>query len=251
MQKNTNFTPKPQNPPKKSKPKRTNRIYSIAILIIVVCFSATLLGLDYLLDGYVLGDADQVSATPKTNYYCVQMGMYADRATAEYYANSVTARGGAGFILFDKSYRIIASIYGELSHAESVINRLTNSGTICSLYVITIPSYLDLSLSISDRESLATISALTDYAYTALYELSNEIDLETVTPSELNGKLSELKNTVDEHQKLLDGIQTSQNLEISAHVSTISEILNDLPLSPKSSDLRYAYTAILISRTSR
>lgn len=239
----------------KQKEKNTTKSYrrarKIAILFIVICFCSSLLLLDYFSDGYVLADFDEVSALNKTNYYCIQMGMYGDLETANYYANLIKQRGGAGFILKDGNFRVLASVYKNSSEAEAIITRLNNLGTVCSLYVLQTEEIFDVSLSHSDREKMRFISLCTDYAYQELYNLSNEMDVETITNAEIKGKIQSLLDSLEQYETMLLSTKTSKKAEIQACLTSIRESIKKLPLSPTSSSIRYAYIEILASRMIR
>lgn len=240
---------------RKEKEKNTTKIYrrarKITIFAIIICFCATLLILDYFSDGYVLADFDEVNALNKTTYYCVQMGMYSDLETANYYANLIKLRGGGGFVLKDGNFRVLASVYKNSAEAESVITRLNNLGTTCSLYVLQTEEIFDVSLSHSDREKIQTISLCTDYAYQELYNLSNEIDVETVTNAEIKGRIQSILDSLEEYETLLLSTKSTKKAEIKSCLSAIKESITKLPLSPTSSSIRYAYIEILVSRMIR
>lgn len=90
------------------------------------------------------GDAAPVSAQitfPGVTCYMLQMGVFNSRANADTQAQTLQARGAAGFVLEDASsgeprYRVMAAGYEEYESAKSVKERLTTEGTDCTLYML-------------------------------------------------------------------------------------------------------------------
>lgn len=90
------------------------------------------------------GDAAPVSAQitfPGVTCYMLQMGVFSSRANADAQAQTLQARGGAGFVLEDSSsgelrYRVMAAGYEERESANSVKERLAAEGADCTLYTL-------------------------------------------------------------------------------------------------------------------
>lgn len=234
---------------KKQKPK-SGRGKTIVILAVMLCFCLTLFLSDYFSGGYLLADFDQsVSAkTDSETYYGLQTGMYNDLKTAEEYAQSIKSRGGAGYVYYDGVYRVVASVYKTAVQARTVCEKMGEAGIDATVFSFSISPYSDSSISSSNREELISVSTYADYCYQMLYTLSNDID----TGNSNQNVDSTLKNLVT---YLENCNQKAQNIAYSAPASALSsnikgaiEIIKNVPNSPTSSDLRYAYCAILLSR---
>lgn len=243
------YYPKDRGEHKKSrrnKPKKARtRAQKIGVLIILVCLSITLLALDHL-----TGAINPVSSITDTGvtYYCVQTGVYTDQDTANYYAGLDKTRASGGYVLYDGTFHVIASIYPLESQATTVAKRLTDGGSSASVYIITVPPFPTSNLDEEEIQVLNTVSNFSDQCYRELYELSNLIDQENITAGELSTRLYSLKQFVTKQQSLVTNVYTSDMLKLSACIGATVEIIDTLGANPTSSQLRYAYTAILAQR---
>lgn len=236
-------------PSKKDKLSRRREI--IAVLAVVICFSLTMLFADYFSNGYLLADFDEGANVVggEYDYYAVQTGMYTDRKTAELYASNIRKRGGAGYVLYDGVYRVVASVYTKAVQARTVAERMGESGTDATVFSFSLSSVSDSSLSSQDRSTLLSVSEYTTRCYEELYDLSNQIDAATLTDSELTAKLTSLIDYLESNKSKIDKIEFSAPAyTLSSALSASIQIIKDVPESPSSGDIRYAYTAILATR---
>ena len=235
-------------PQKRSRSKGRGK--AIAILAIILCFCLTLVLSDYFSGGYLLADFDQSAGASidAEQYYALQTGMYSDLKTAEEYAKTVKSRGGAGYVYYDGVYRVIASIYKTAVQARTVGEKMGQSGIDATVFSFSISPYTDSSISQSDRNELELLSDYTDYCYQTLYTLSNDIDTGNLSQGvsvTLNGLVNYLENS---NQKAQNISFSTPALSLSSNIKGAIEIIKNVPQTPVSSDLRYAYCAILMSR---
>lgn len=229
---------------------KSRRLHVILIMVIVLCFSVTLLGLDYLSGGYVLSDFDTPTASQNFSYYCVQTGQYENKQTAEYYAHNTKDKGGAGFVYLSEDYRVIASVYGDEAQANKISNRLALSGLECRVFCLTISPIYDGTLSPQTRDSFTTASKYFDQAYLELYDASNGLDQEIYSMSEIRQRIKRLKEVFLGYVDDLSALSQSESvLKLSANIKATISILENIPTSFTSSDLRHAYVSILVSAT--
>ncbi len=237
--------------PKRKSPKTGRRREFIVVLAIILCFCTTLLCADYFSNGYLLADFDKnatVSAEG-AKYYAVQTGIYTDRKTAELYAKSLRSRGGAGYVMYDGVYRVVASVYTKALQAQTIAERMGKAGTDATVFSFSLSSVSDSSLSQEDRNKLISLSGYTDYCYEELYNLSNAIDAGAMTENELKARLSNLESYLLSQKEIADGIEFSTTaLSLSSAINSSVKIIKDVPSTPSSGDIRYAYTAILALR---
>ena len=235
---------------KKTKPKK-QKGKTLAILCMILCFCATLFLADYFSGGYILADFDaRPTVTIEDNsYYCVQTGMYTDQKTAELYAQNVKARGGAGYVYYDGTYRVIASIYQSALQAKTVAEKMESTGVFSTVFSFSLSPTLDESLTQSDRDSLLEISNYADYVYQRLYELSNQLDAGAIEQKEIKSVLDGLISYLDgESEKLAKIKYSTPALSLSSSIKGAIDIIKSVPSSPTPGDIRYAYTAILCNR---
>lgn len=234
----------------KKRTQSKGRGKTIAILAIILCFCLTLVLSDYFSGGYLLADFDQSAGASidAEQYYALQTGMYSDLKTAEEYAKTVKSRGGAGYVYYDGVYRVIASIYKTAVQARTVGEKMGQSGIDATVFSFSISPYTDSSISQSDRNELELLSDYTDYCYQTLYTLSNDIDTGNLSQGvsvTLNGLVNYLENS---NQKAQNISFSTPALTLSSNIKGAIEIIKNVPQTPVSSDLRYAYCAILMSR---
>lgn len=237
--------PKPQKGNKRHQTVRT-RAQKVAVLVIVVCLCVTLLALDELTGA--MSPSVTASASAGTTYYCVQTGVYTDRDTANYYASIDKNKASGGYVLYDGSFHVIASIYPEEHQANLIAKRLTDGGVSASVYDVTVYPALDSNLSDEEQNELLSASEFTDECYRELYELSNLLDQDNITSGELSTRLYSLKQLVTKRQGLVTNDYSKCALKLSACMGATVEIIDALGSSPTSSEIRYAYTAIIAQR---
>lgn len=237
--------------PYSKKEIRSRRREIIAVLAVVMCFCLTLYLADYFSNGYLLADFDKDATVSggEYDYYAVQTGMYTDRKTAELYAENIRKRGGAGYVLYDGVYRVVASVYTKAVQARTVAERMGEAGVDATVFSFSLQPVSDSSLSATDRNTLVTVSEYTTYCYETLYDLSIQIDTGTLTDSELQAKLTALKSFLEQNKAKVDKIEFSTPAySLSSAISASIQIIKDVPESPTSGDIRYAYIAILAMR---
>lgn len=236
-------------PPKQKRErpqKARTRAQKIAVLVIVVCLCVTLLALDELTGA--MSPSITASANAGVTYYCVQTGVYTDRDTANYYATLDKNRASGGYVLYDGNFHVIASVYPEEYQANLVAKRLTDGGVSASVYAVTVYPVNDETLSSDEQSALITASKFTDECYRELYELSNLIDQENLSAGELSTRLYSLKQFVTKQQSLVTNGYSKNAIKLSACMIATVEIIDSLGSNPTSSEIRYAYTAIIAQR---
>lgn len=233
--------------PRRQKPQKgRSRGQTLGVLFIIICLFTTLLVLDDLVGG-VFPDTPVMSGDA-TTYYCVQTGIYNDRDTANFHANSDKERGSGGYVIYDGYYRVIASVYTKESDAKTIADRLNEANVSASVYAFTISSITEPSLSPEEQSAIATASGFTHRCYVELYELSNLVDQDNLTAGELSTRLYAIKKYAEECENTIPDVYSEKIIKLSACIGASREILDELGSAPSSSALRYAYTAILAQR---
>lgn len=242
----TSNKPKKQ---KRAKPQKARtRAQKIGVLIIVICALFTLLALDNFTGA--LSPSLPTATTNNTTYYCVQTGVYADRDTANYYASLDKMKASGGYILYDGDFHVIASVYTKEHQAKSIAKRLNDGGIYASVYQFDIAPVTDTTLTQSEQANLSTASNFSHECYLELYDMSNAIDQENITSGEIATRIYSLKQFVTKQQGLVTNTYSQNAIKLSAYMGATIEILDSIGPNPTSSDIRYAYTAILAQRIS-
>jgi|GEM_PF-5276705 len=127
-------------------------------------------------------------------YYAVSFGRFENLADANKEADKIIVRGGAGYVVKDKGYNVLSSLYTNRADADSVVKYLKQSNYNTAVYEIKIP---DIYLK-------------TEFDYTKVL-------------SELFSPLSKL---CDLYYKIDDG-----EITVHASISTINKMINNLYIS--------------------
>lgn len=136
---------------------------------------------------------------PAVSYYAIQTGAFSSDASAKEASEAIKSVGGAGYVLHDTKYRVLASMYFDAESARAVKESLAKNDVDCYIYSGSLPK-LELSVTAPGE----CINAL-DNAYGLLFEaleqmtaLADDVDSQQKTVSEAIDALSVQKNNLDE-----------------------------------------------------
>jgi hypothetical protein len=187
--------------------------------------------------------------------YAVQYGETdSDKGTAFLTAETVKSKGGAGYIVFDKGYHVLASCYESKKDAESVVSRLKKDKIRCSVYIISVNEF-KVKLVNGTAEQTAFVNSLNFFfsVYKSLYALSVELDSALASQPTVKANIYELKKSAE---ALLSGLERESGREIlfvtiKARYIAMINILNalsDLNVNSGSlsGDIKYAYLEIIL-----
>lgn len=235
--------------------RKSNKRGIVAALLLIVCFFATVLGVDYFSNGFVLAAFDNVEyKKSETVYFGVRLGYFSDKNTAVDFAKDVRARAGAGYICAGKNYEVIAAIYGDEAKAKSIADRFNKNNMSAEIVKIVIPPLNIQSLGADYtavcRETLTSF----DRTYNVLYALSNDLDANAITPAtallDINSLISEIVSAKQNFADKTDSFPHIAIVKITAALvvmqESVSEIINytDRYLSAA---VRHSYSAIIYS----
>ena len=234
---------------KKSK-KAFNKIFTILIIVVSMTlmfsiadlFSSLIAvgGFNFANDDVFMAKYDVYAICTSTNQTLIQ---------AQENANICISLGGAGYILLDDQYYIIASIYENESDAKKVQESLTATKPSASIKKIEIPCIsLQSTLSTQEKSTLTETFSLFKNSYKKLYDIS--VSLDTGVIQEINARLSvnELASSITEVGNNFNTVfsnNTGANLlKIKNAVNDLSTAINDLVNSskvPYTSYIKHAY----------
>ena len=172
--------------------KRKNKIKPIIIIAIIIICALALLSI-YLYSAFSNG-SDGILIDAR-NYYCVQTGKYNDMSAAKKSANELAVKGGAGYIISDGGYRVLAGLYLEDGKCDEVINNLNKNGIASSKYIIKVNKFF-----IADGADAENIKSGIDIFHNTverLYYLFIQTDMGALTITELTKKIKVLSEQVD------------------------------------------------------
>lgn len=114
--------------------KRIKKItsYNLILIICVVLLFASV----SILFGHSIKTGALIASSGKTiqeNYYLVEAGSFEKYDDALSLSNDIMSQGGAGYIRYDKTYKVFISAYLTESDAKSVISNLDGKFSIYTL----------------------------------------------------------------------------------------------------------------------
>ena len=179
-------------------------ILALIIVLIIFLFSFS----------FSSGIFENITA-PERVYYALEVSKFSDKNSAAVYADSLMLKGGAGFIVNDRGYRVLACLYLEKSKCENVISSLKESGMSASVYAIK-ANKLSVKKPKDENQAKALENGLNcfDNTIKSLYNLFISLDLNAIDHDGCRLRISALKNTINESVESLDNITESAKLKI-------------------------------------
>jgi hypothetical protein len=238
--------------------KRNIKRELAAVMIVILCFSLTIVSADIFSGGELFEGVAAVfkTITDVPIYYAVDLGSYPDVTTAREAAELFRGQGAGGFLIRDGDYHIIAAVYKEKAEAETIVEKLINDGLSGSVYEI---EGDDVNYN-KFGEVGNELQIATDWCgelYVRMYQLSNSLDKEEMTENEAKITLSALYAeavTVKETlvTKTLSYSSDENVLKVRSLIiacAAVLENLNNDALERPSllADLRYSYTLVVVN----
>lgn len=169
--------------------------------------------------------------------FAMQTGAFESEENANKEAKSISSRGGAGYVLHDESYRVIAFAYTNEKDANNVKDQLkTVSDIDASIYTINIPS-IEFKIT-SDEKNFKTINnAFNVYNDTMdeLHKVVQSFDKGEIDRKETETKIKALQGNLQEAQNSLSKISTTDE-KITAFIDVYKEVLNEFNSINESDD---------------
>lgn len=251
----TNGTPKK---PKKSKKRK----FAIVFFSVLLCCCFVMLIADSFTDGYILDTASKILFNKSVNtktYYAVELASFTDFNSAKVCSNEVRGMDGAGYVVNDELFRVIADVYNSKKDAMSVSSKLNINGYLSTIYVfkMTPPNYSLLPMS--TRNISKKLLGYYDNIYTQLHELVvnlEEHNTDTATALiEITALHEGMKDKLAEYETNVDGDIENPNIlkirmQLIAVIGGLENLMNT-KVSEKTllSDIRY--TSVMVLNTHR
>lgn len=240
---------------KSTKPKLKKSEIITAIALLVTGFIITVLLTTFLAQGlnigHLMGKLNKAEVK-QSQYYAVQIGSYTSESQALTASQAIRELGGAGYIVMDGPYRIIAAVYPEEDQALSVMANTTQYAS--EKYIITVP---EIAMNFSDKnikEMVEKSLSQWDAIYKKLYNHTIKLDKAQTTEAAILLDIQKAYDDLNKHYS--DYNQLTQELTRVEHIyiknglkgilATLKTLLNTNTDGKLSSDLKYAYTKILI-----
>jgi len=240
---------------KKIKQKKISRFITLSIIIVSFCLMISLADLfsSLITVGGFTFVGDEVSVA-KFDTYAVCISNHQTMVQAQENANICISLGGAGYILSEDQYYVVASVYNNEADAKKVQESLiiTRPTTIIKKIEI-LPISISSNLSSQEKNTLTETFLTFKTTYKKLYDLS--VSLDTGVIQEINARLSinelasEISEKKDNFSTVFSSSYTKNLLEIKKAMDDLSNAISKLvntSKTPYSSYIKYAYCEDLI-----
>ncbi len=160
-------------------------------------------------------DTAKITETLKANalsMFAIQMGAFTDSANAETFAQELRSKGGAGYILNDGFYRVLAIGFQTEGDAKQVKEELKAEGIESHVYQIA-SAGVDMKITATEANVSAIRSAYEMWKekYAALEKIIKDLDSDTISPSAAYGQIEEIKKAMEQKRDELQALNAKQN----------------------------------------
>ncbi len=243
---------KPRKGKKNGRVIKMDKEGAIVAITMLLCFLITFILAETLGGANLLGVFDKKESAAEV-YYAVIAETLDDESLSAIAADELRQLGGAGYVIRDKSYLVVASVYSDKGEAETVISRLDSYSA--TVYELTIPEPKLKWCKTADKDLVTDTLNYASEAFTGLYEISVELDKSSISEAQAVSRIKILYNEIEKITSELDTITVKKDdfnlirlkAEITAAMAMLGNLKNDaLTRYNLVSDIRYTYTAILV-----
>ncbi len=169
------------------------------------------------------------------NFYAVQVASFDDYDDAYTFATQLQSKGGAGYITYNKQYKVLSSMYLTYNDAKSVANNVKDEYNDARVYEIVLPDItLPDDLTKAQEKAITTSFAVTKSTLATMSNIYLGLDKGEIKDSTARTMLNSL---YDDSTDQVDSIRTSfHQLDTAKHLkhkmyltnfaSNIAEICN-------------------------
>lgn len=140
------------------------------------------------------------------NLYTIQLGAFSSKENAEMAARELRAKGGAGYILNDKYFRLLAMGYVSEGDAQKVKQQLQKEGIESQIYLISAPGVKLEITAVADKvNSIKSAFSIWIDKVKALEDVVKKLDTSAISVEDAK---KALKATVEEFNSTLEQLKT-------------------------------------------
>jgi len=146
------------------------------------------------------------------NMYAIQIGAFTDEKNAKVLASELKDRGGAGYILKDDFYRVLAVGFQSEDDARKVKNELDSSGLEAHIYKLSTAG-ADMRITATEEyvEKISNAYSLWEEEYLSLEEIIIQLDSDVLSPIAAYDIIKTKKNRMADIKQELIEISGNQN----------------------------------------
>jgi len=228
-----NSTKKPQmKKPKKRKARKFFAFIMIIFSCVTVFFVAN--AFSNILAFSTVSLYKAKSATAKSfNVFMINVNNFENESDAQKFSAEIKLAGGAGYVMYDLGYNVIASAYLSSADAQSVLEKVKLTYDTATVKLVEI-NRCELENIVDDEQEKCVQKALDLFksTYKSLYDLSVKLDTIQITSADAKIELTALLESASDisasfrnyASKITD---TSYSLT-QAKINQVVELLNDL-----------------------
>lgn len=150
------------------------------------------------------------------NLYTIQLGAFTNKENAEAAARELQTKGGAGYILNDRYFRVLAMGYASQADAQKVRQQLENEGLESQIYSILIPGVnMEITASADKVNSVKSAFSLWIDKTRSLEDMAKNLDTSVISVEEAKNRI---KETIDEFETTLQQLKAYSATQESNHV---------------------------------
>lgn len=187
--------------------KRKSSFFGVSVIICGLLLAVSVCNLfSYVFFSSGISLVSGSSRNPN-NFYAVEVANFETYDDAYNFATTLQAKGGAGYITYNKKYKVFSSLYLTYDNAKSVADNLKNEYADACVYEIVLPE-IKLPDDISDTQKTALTNCFA-ITKSTLYTMTNiylGIDKAEISDSNAYSMISTL---YDDCATQLDSIRTS------------------------------------------
>ncbi len=189
-------------------------------------------------------DTTKVTESIKANplsMFTIQMSAFTDEKNANEFAKQLQSKGGAGYVLKDEFFRVLAVGFQKEEDAKKVKEQLKADGVESHVYPVS-SSGADMKITATKTNISAIRSAyeMWEEKYLALEKVIRDLDSDAIPVTDACGQMEKIKKEMDTKRDELKAINARQddNAVLSGLVSLYESGSKSLGgvLAEKSSD---------------
>jgi len=169
------------------------------------------------------------------NFYAVEVKAFDDYDTAYSFATELQKKGGAGYITYNKQYKVLSSLYLTYNDAKSVADNIKQQYSNACVYEIVLPDItMPDDLTKEQQKAINTSFAVTKSSISTMTNIYLGIDKgeikDATARTMLNSIYDDCANQVDSIRTAFHSLDTAKHLKhkmyLTDFASNLAEISN-------------------------
>lgn len=187
------------------------------------------------------------------SYFAIQIGAFNGYDNAKLLAQEIKQKGGAGYIIEDDYFRVMAMAYTTEDDAQTVKNQLKEQEVESQIYKMTCPGVnMEITATREKIDGIKLSFQIWNEKLSQLGELIRELDTNKTTSEMALNKLQGIRDELEAHrEKISEYVAANEGNAIleelqklyQSQISNMDEILQKNPADRVaiSSDIKYNY----------